>query len=228
MPYGQEVVVAQRTRVQRQPALLAVHELDADQDVGERLAGAQRAHGRVLVVGDEEPVGVAGAQLVAEHGVEALADHDAPAEDALGGAVGGGDDALVVADDDALLERRDDRGVALLERAAGGFGAAALGDVGADGDRAGDLVVLVEHERDRDADLEQRAVGPAVHGLEVLRRTRARARESAPTTSANFRPTTASLVQPYISSAAGFQLSMRPSASRPMIASETCSTSLAW
>ena len=139
---GEQVVVAQRARVQREPALLAVGELDADQHVGERLAGAQRADGRVLVVGDEEAVGVAGPQLLAEHGVEALADHDAPAEDALGGAVGRGDDALVVADDDAFLERRDDRGVALLERAARGFGTAALGDVGAHGDRTGDLRVL--------------------------------------------------------------------------------------
>ena len=144
------------------------------------------------------------------------------------GAVGRGDDALVVADDDALLERRDHGGVALLERAAGGFGAAALGDVGAHGDRAGDLLVLVEHERDRDADLEQRAVGPAVHGLERASADSRPSRGSAPTTSANLRPITASQVQPYISSAAGFQLSIRPSASRPMIASETCSTSFAW
>ncbi len=35
-------------------------------------------------------------------------------------------------------------------------------------------------------------------------------RVSAPTTSAKRRPTTASMLQPYISSAAGFQLSMRP------------------
>ena len=172
---GEEVVVAQRPRVQRQPPLLAIRELDADQHVRERLAGAQRAHGRVLVLGDQEAVGVAGPQLLAEHGVEALADHDPPAEDALGGAVGGGDDALVVADDDALLERRDHGGVALLERAAGGFGAAALGDVGADGHGAGDLrilahLLLVHDERDGDAHLEQGPVRAAVHRLEVLRR----------------------------------------------------------
>ncbi len=171
--------MAQRSGVQGEPALLPVRELDADQDVGERLSGTQRPHGRVLVVGDEEAVGVAGVQLVAEHGVEALADHDAPAQDALRGPVGRGDDALVVADDDALLEGGDDCGVALLERAARGFGAPALGDVGAHGDRAGDLVVLVEHERDRDADLEQGPVGTAVHGLEMLRRLETEARVRA-------------------------------------------------
>ena len=184
----QQVVVAQRPRVQREPPLLAVRELDADQHVRERLAGAQRADRRVLVVGDEEAVGVAGAQLLAEHRVEALADHDAAAEDALRGAVGGGDDALVVADDDALVERRDHGGVALLDRPARGFGAAPLGDVGAHHHAAGDL-------RDRPGRSSRvrrrcapRAASRRTGGGRVSRclAGSSPSRGSAPTTSANF------------------------------------------
>ena len=162
--------MAQRPRVDRQPPLLTPLDLDADEDVGERLAGLQRAHGRMLVVGHEEAVRVARPQLLAEHRVEALPHRDVPAEDALRGAVRRGDDPLVVADDDPLLEGRDHRGVALLERATRGLRATALGDVGADGHRTGDLLVLVEHLGHRDPDLEQRAVRLAVHGLELTGR----------------------------------------------------------